>query len=297
MAVLRSMTGFGVASDALGATRVEAEARSVNHRGLQVKLRVPSELAPLEPDLEALVRAHCARGSIGLSLSIRQGAASAESGLIDEALLAAYVAAARVAAERCGLEAPRELSAFLSLPGVSGARAIEPERAEELALAAKRAVEAALAMLDTARLREGRALHADLAQRASLIEAAVERIRLRAPRVVAEWRERLARRMNELFVGASGAPREEDLLREAALFAERSDIAEELTRLAAHLQHLRELLVAREPVGRKLDFLLQEMHREANTIGSKASDLEIARDVVELRSEVDRLKEQVQNVE
>ncbi|MBK9385205.1 MAG: YicC family protein [Planctomycetes bacterium] len=295
--MLRSMTGFGVGSDAVGSIRIEAEARAVNHRGLHVKLRVPAELAALEPDLEALVRARCARGSIGLGLTLREGAASAESGLLDEGLLAAYVHAARAAATRCGLEEPRELAPFLALPGVAGARALAPERAEELALAAKRAVEVALAMLDAARAREGRALLADLEQRADAIEAGVARIRQRAPRVVAEWRERLARRMSELFSGAGGAPREEDLLREAALFAERSDIEEELTRLAAHLQHLRELLAAREPVGRKLDFLLQEMNREANTIGSKASDLEIARDVVELRAEVDRLKEQVQNVE
>lgn len=291
------MTGFGAASCEAGGARIEVESRSVNHRGLHVKLRLPSELSALEPELDALVRTRFARGTIGLSFAVRESTGVGSRGALDEELLAAYIASARAAARQVGLAEPTELAPFLALPGVAGASALPPERVEERCAAARRAAGEALRALEESRLREGAALRADLAARSSAIAASVERIAARAPLAVEAWRERLARRLRELFGESPGVPREEDLLREAALFAERSDIAEELTRLRAHLAHFEELLREREPVGRKLDFLLQEMHRESNTIGAKASDLEIAREVVDLRTEVDRLKEQVQNVE
>lgn len=295
--MLRSMTGFGTATCDAGGVRIEAEARSVNHRGLLVKLRLPSEFSALEPELEALVRARFARGSIQLSLGLREDLSGARAARVDDAVLRAYIEAARSAAHAAGMAEPRDIAPFFTLPGVAGSRPLSAEELELRSATLHRAAAAAIEALAASRAREGRALQVDLEQRAAEITVCVERISARAPHVIEAWRERLARRMRELFGDAPGAPRDEDLLREAALFAERSDIAEELTRLAAHRAHLSELLAEEDAVGRKLDFLLQEMNREANTIGSKASDLEIAREVVSLRTAVDRLKEQVQNVE
>ncbi|MBM3991370.1 MAG: YicC family protein [Planctomycetes bacterium] len=291
---MRSMTGFGSASRSERGLALRAEVRAVNHKFLQLKLRLPDELGALEAELEARVRERLERGAVNLNVALDSGVALAPIEL-DLALAQRYRELLEKLDHELGLGAKLGLDDIARLPGVFRSA---PDSA---AIAAARAVlfavvDAALDALREMREREGAVLARDLGLRGAAIAALVERIRARMPQAVRAHQEQLHKRVAELLgPGTSLAPG--DLAREIALIADRLDVTEELTRLESHLGQLQALCAKPTPVGRQLDFLVQEFLREANTIGSKCNDAQVAHAVVELKTEIERLREQVQNVE
>jgi uncharacterized protein (TIGR00255 family) len=291
---MRSMTGFGSASRSEKGLALRAEVRAVNHKFLQLKLRLPDELGALEPEVEARVRERLERGAVNLNVSLDSGVALAPIEL-DLALASRY----RELLEKLNYEL--RLGAKLGIDDIARLPGVFHSAPDSAAIAAARSVlfavvDAALDALGEMREREGAALARDLALRGSAIAAIVERIRGRMPLVVRTHQENLHKRVAELL-GPGTTLAQADLAREIALIADRLDVTEELTRLASHLGQLQVLCAKRTPVGRQLDFLVQEFLREANTIGSKCNDAEVAHAVVELKTEIERLREQVQNVE
>jgi len=298
---LQSMTGFGAgaaeAALADGSTlSVSAELRTVNHRHLHAKLRLPQEFSALESALEARLRERIARGSVQASFDCsRAGALPAIE--VDHDVAARYIAIQRDLGERFHLAPVAGVAEFLALPGVlvqsngQDDAAGDAAAAEAFAAALDRALDALVEM----RSAEGDALARDLTDNADAIAAIVADIERRAPGIVADRKQRLVERVAELAGDVSVA--EADLAREIALLADRLDLSEEISRLGSHLGQLRALLGGSGAVGRKLDFLVQEFLREANTIGSKCSDADVAHLVVDLKTHVERLREQVQNVE
>jgi len=287
------MTGFGAAQAGAGGIGARAEVRSVNHRHLQAKLRLPPEAGHLEPEVDALVKRALGRGAVTVVVHLsREGRAAA--GRVDGDVAAAYAKRLRAVSAELGLDSDVSLRDLLGLPGVVAARddAADP-RLDRLVL---RAVKAALGELLGMREREGAAMLADLRRHAGAIEKLTARIAKRMPTVVRAHQATLRRRVADL-VGDADSVASTDLAREIALIADRLDVSEELTRLEAHLGQLERLLVKGGAIGRKLDFLAQEFFREANTIGSKCSDAKVTHIVVDLKTSIERLREQVQNVE
>ena len=293
MATLRSMTGFGDATSFEADVHVRAELRSVNHRYLQLKVKLPPDLAALESDLEALVRKSLERGAVTLSVSVEAGATP--NVRIDRALAQLYMTELVALSKQLGLEDRPRLETLLALPGVVGTEADSGLREREARLV-RNAVRDALADLVTMREREGAALEADLRANAAAVAKESARIGKRMPKVVREHHKKLQQRMQELL-GGQVKLAASDLPRELALLADRMDVSEELARLSSHLGQWASLLDKGGAIGRQLDFLVQEMLREANTIGSKCNDAEVAHSVVEVKTRIERLREQVQNVE
>jgi uncharacterized protein (TIGR00255 family) len=291
--MIRSMTGFGAGRGAAGGEEIAVELRSVNQKFCEVKARLPRELAALEPALVRHVKDRLARGGIDLSLR-RAGPGGAMAPRVDVALAEAY---ARLYAElqaRLGLTEPLRLADIAGAEGVIrlDEREIDLEAARA---AAEKALGSALEALLAMREREGEALGADLEARLATVLSLVGQVEVLAPQAVEHHRARLAERVRELTQGMPLDPGR--LAQEVALLADRTDVAEEITRLRSHVGQARQLLGGKEPAGRKLDFLVQEMHREVNTIGSKSQHAELSGLVVSLKVEVERMREQVQNVE
>jgi uncharacterized protein (TIGR00255 family) len=287
------MTGFGAGHAGAAAEALDVEVRSVNHKFCEVKVRLPRELAALEPDAMKLVKERLARGGVDVSVR-RAGSAGGLAPRVDLALAEAYARVFEELRARLGLPGGPSLADVAAAEGVI--RLDEPALDLEAARAALRgALAAALDALVAMRAREGAALARDLAGRLDGVEALVARAAALVPQTVEHHRARLAERVQELSRGLPLDPAR--LAQEVALFADRTDVTEEVTRLGSHLSQARALLGGGEPAGRKLDFLVQEMHREVNTIGSKSQSAEIAAIVVTAKAEVERMREQVQNVE
>ena len=289
------MTGFGSASsEDGGGWALRVEVRSVNHRHLLVKARLPADFAHLEADVERLVRKELERGAVTVHLHATRLAAAAPA-TIDEALALRYRRELERIAAATGLEGVTRLETLIALPGV--VRVADPEGGAEgqgrrvLALLAQ-----ALEGLRGMRRAEGEALAADLAKHAVAIEKLVARIGKRMPGVVRDHQAALRRRVAELLQDGP-ALAVTDLAREIALLADRLDVSEELARLGSHLAQLESLLERGGTAGRKLDFLVQEVFREINTIGAKCNDARVAHWVVDAKAHAERLREQVQNVE
>jgi uncharacterized protein (TIGR00255 family) len=287
------MTGFGAGRGAAGAESIDAEVRSVNHKFCEVKVRLPRELAALETEVARIVKERLARGGVDVSLR-RASARGALSPRVDLELAGEYARAFDQVRARLGLPGPISLAEVLAADGVVTLeeRAVDLDEARAAVAAA---LDVALAALVQMREREGAALARDVEGRLAAVEGLAARLGEASPRAVEHYRERLAERVAELSRGL--APDPQRLATEVALFADRTDVAEELTRLASHVSQMRALLASGEPVGRKMDFLVQEMHREANTVGSKSQSAEAAAAVVALKAEIERMREQVQNVE
>ena len=291
---MRSMTGFGSAAVQDGALSVRVEIRAVNHRYLQVKARLPSELAQLETEVENWVKRALERGAVTVSVSVER-AAGADVAKIDTARARAYRDQLLQLADELDLDDNIRLETLVSLPGVVASPDELAAGADEARLVEK-TIKSALDALVRMREAEGQSLHADLTRNAAGVSKLLEKVGARMPEVVVEHHRALQKRVDELL-GGRDLVKQADLARELALLAERMDVSEELTRLASHLKQLDALLGRDKPVGRELDFLVQEFLREANTIGAKCSDATIAHTVVELKTLIERLREQVQNVE
>ncbi len=293
---MKSMTGFGAATREGPAGSVACEVRSFNHRSLKVSLRLPPALAGWESDFEGRVRDALSRGTIYGTFRLGRPKASAGP-LLDRGLARRYAEALADLGAELGLPGQPDLSLVAGLPGVVLAATDPAERDEAVGRTAEEALDAALKDLDASRAREGAALHRDFTSRLKRIEKALARIRRRAPRVSSAARARIGKRLEEVLAAQPRGTVQDAIAREVALLAERGDIAEELTRLHHHLGAFRSAASAKGKVGRRLDFLLQEMLREVNTIGSKSQDAAIAVAVVDMKVEVDRMKEQAANVE
>lgn len=270
------------------------EARSVNHRFSEILIRLPRDLSALEDRIRPLVQATIYRGRVEIVVSRDEGARKPRAVRADTDLAAAYARALREIAGAVGVGGDLTLTQFAGLPDVLR---IEDDRADVEGLwgALQPAVTAAAAALVTMRQAEGQRLAEDLVTRIMSLETHRAAIASRSRQVVQAYSERLRARLAEAL---GQMPIDEGrLANELALFAERSDITEELTRLASHLTQFRETLREDAAVGRKLEFILQEMGRETNTIGSKANDLEITRAVIAMKGELESLREQIQNVE
>ena len=296
--MIRSMTGFGRAAFQFENVSFDIEVRSVNHRYLDVKLRLPRTMQALEPELRGRIQKRFSRGKLDLSVSSPTGRAPAARVEIDIDAARSYLDAAGSLEAQGGVEGPLQVGTLLALPGV--ARIVEaelsPDAVREQLFAA---VDSALEALESMRADEGAALERELRGRVAAIEARAELIAGRSDEVQRVARERLRRRSEQLKQ-ETGILDEARLHQEIVIAADRLDITEELVRLRSHVAQFRAIVgeaAAGTPVGRRLDFLLQEFGREANTVGSKASDAPVAHEVVELKTDIERLREQVQNVE
>jgi uncharacterized protein (TIGR00255 family) len=291
--MVRSMTGFGQADGAVGALRVQVEVRTVNHRFFSPSIKLPAAFGRWEADVREAMRVRVARGHV--TLTARYERAESPAAGIDEARFAEVVAQLRSLRDRHGLEGAVDLAAVLRMPDVIAAPREDdtPGSAAELVAV----VEAALSQLDAARLDEGRRLTSVLEARIDEVEAAVSRIAARAPERLVAQRDRLRTSVRELCEGV--AVDETRLAQEIAIQADRLDVSEELDRFGSHLAGFRETLAGSsgEPVGKRLGFLLQELLREANTTGSKAADATILQDVIAIKEELERIREQVENLE
>lgn len=293
--MISSMTGFGAAECCENGVSYRVEIRSVNNRYFKASTKLPEHLQRFEGEIDKQLRGRMGRGSISYSLKVKDENAPT-SVEINKAALGRYVSVlAQVAAEH--KLASIDLAGLLDFPGVC-----EPVEMNEDLLAAQlkivqRLTNEAIDRLLTMRRTEGEALERDLAEQCAGIRDRIAQVAERSPLVVDEYHKRLRARVQQLMETSSVELDHDALVREVAIFAERCDVNEELSRLASHLDQFAELCAAPEETGRKLDFLAQEMLREANTIGSKASDAQVSRHVVEIKASIDRIKEQVQNVE
>lgn len=293
---MKSMTGFGKALARDERRDVEVEVRSVNNRFMKTQLRLARQVQALEPELETLLRSQIDRGSVTLAVRIEERAVAADFRL-DRGLIKRLHEESRELASELGLSAPDDLSAYLRIPGVLiEDAATHEDDAEALSALVRDAVSEALNGLVSMRETEGATLARDLRLVTSRISESLTAVRARAPEVVDAYREKLHQRLSAWVEERGATVEDADLLREVAAYADRSDIAEEMQRLASHLDQF-ESLLDEDGVGRKLDFLAQEMLREVNTIGSKSSDLTLAHAVVEMKAELEKLREQAQNVE
>lgn len=292
--MLRSMTGFGVGRAAVGDEELSVELKSVNHKFIEVKVRLPRELASLEPLVLRLVKERLVRGAVEVFVR-RVSTGSASLPVIDDALVAEYQRVFTRLAGALRVDPTVGLAQLISQPGVLRLedRQLDLDAASR---ALTRAVSGALDGLVAMRDQEGLATRTDLAHRLDSIERLVQEIQALAPRSVEDYQARLTSRLADLLRG--GTPVDpQRLAQEIALFAERTDVAEEMARLASHLTQFRALLGDSEPAGRRMDFLVQEMNREVNTTGSKSQSSQISTRIVALKAELERIREQVQNVE
>ncbi|MBN1269236.1 MAG: YicC family protein [Kiritimatiellae bacterium] len=291
---LHSMTGYGHGAATGSGVKIEIELSSVNRKQLDIHLSLPKELLTLEPWIQEEIHKALGRGRVtGQAVLTYFGAKRKSAIRVDEELAGAYVASLRRTAKRLGLSMDLSADFLLRLPEV--VRFEPPSLSLELLKdVSGRALRKALGELRRMREREGRELERDLKRRVKLLERFLGRIEKRAPEVARRHRGILAERLKE--AGAVMEEGDNRLLREVALFADRSDISEETTRLRSHLKQALALMQG-AAAGRSLDFLVQEMLREINTIGSKASDAMIAGSVVAFKAELERMREQIQNVE
>ena len=293
---MKSMTGYGRGDSSAKGVQLAVEISSVNRRQVEVAVSLPNELDSLEADLRKIVLASVARGRVSGRVTLQRPSGKANrSILINEAQAEAYKKALAKLADGMGLRDDLSLETILRLPGVMEAGEDEVDPVAMLPTL-KRALGQALGQLQDMRSKEGANLERDLAKRLASLRRITKRVAKRAPKVVEHHRTRLLERLAKADIDVADAD-DERFLREVVYFTDRSDISEELTRLESHFDQVDGCLISNEPVGRKLDFLAQEMFREVNTIGSKANDSEISQEVVTLKTELEKIREQVQNVE
>ena len=290
---MRSMTGYGRASAEIDGRQMTVELKSVNHRFLDVSYRMPRSLSFLEEEARRTLSARVFRGHVDVYISYQNLRDDARCVVVDKALLSAHLKALSEISEVSGAKVDATAVELSRLPDVVTVREAEEDREAVIALmreAMDKAIDELIAMRD----REGISMRQDLKLRADNIARSLEEIVNRSPETVAEYQARLQERLEGLLKNSVDESR---LVTEVAIMAEKSDISEEIVRLKSHLAQLHELIASNEPVGRKLDFLVQEFNREANTISSKSQDIPITRSALDMKSEIEKLREQLQNVE
>ena len=287
---MRSMTGYGKCQLQENAWEVTAELRAVNHRYLDVAMRLPRNLLFLEDGVRKGL-AKLVRGHVDVYITVRQLEGASRVVEADTALAVSYAEAAKAIAQATGAKDDLTVSQLLCLEGVT---TLNEAAMDETAVSAlcQKALEGAMAHLDDMRLREGENLRADLAEHLNNVAALREQVVTYAPKVVEEYRMRLTERLAKLPIEPVDPAR---LAQEVAIMTDKCAIDEELSRLMSHITQLRRYMDMQGETGKKMDFLIQEMNRETNTIGSKCSDAAIAQCVVDMKSEIEKLREQIQN--
>ena len=294
--MINSMTGYGQAQGEVNDVSYIVEIKTVNNRYIKTIVRLPESVAFLEEDIEKLLRKNLSRGVVNYVLRFKDTSANTLFD-IDETALQSVVEKLDKAGSSAGVQGTIDIGNLLSLPGIIQPASPDKKTAEQIRKAVCQISREAIDKVKQMRSAEGGFLEADLKKHCTAIAEDLERIRARGDVVLQEYAKRLKQRVNALLAEAKLKLNEETLAREVAVFADRSDISEEVARLDSHLRQFIQTCQANEQSGRRLDFIGQEMLREANTIASKASDTEIIRCVVDIKCRIDRIKEQVQNIE
>jgi len=290
------MTGYGEAQCEADGVSYAIEIKTVNNRYLKTIIKLPELTSFLEEDIDKLLRKNISRGTINYVLRLKDKSASTLFD-IDETALKAVAEKLSRAGSSTGIKGKIDLGNLLNLPGIIQPALPDKGKAERIKKLVVQISQEALDKLKQMRATEGGYLEADIKKCCTAIEKDLEQIRGRSAIVMQEYAEKLKKRVNELLAHAELKLDEGILAREVAIFADRSDIAEEASRLDSHLQQFEQCCNGNDQAGRRLDFISQEMLREANTIASKASDTETTRYVVDIKCQIDRIKEQVQNIE
>ena len=292
--MIRSMTGFGREHRIIGGREYLVEIRSVNSRYYEFNAKLPRAYMYLEEKLKTLIKGKISRGKVEISLSVYNISGKETAVSVNEGVVENYITALRAAGEKFGLMDDLTLSSvFRMTDAFNVVRAEEDE--EEIWAAVKEVAEAALSRFVEMRETEGEKMKADVLEKLGNIEAMIEKVCEYSPDNVRAYREKLTAKMTEIL--GDKQIDEQRILLEAGLFAEKTAVDEETVRLKSHFSQFRGMLDSPEPVGRKLDFLVQELNRETNTIGSKAQDIRVTRIVVDVKSEIEKIREQIQNIE
>jgi len=294
--MINSMTGYGEAQGEVNGVSYVIEIRTLNNRYFKTIIRLPELVAFLEEDIEKLLRKNLSRGTVNYVLRLKDTSANALFD-INESALRAVVEKLSRAASLADVEGTIDVGNLLSLPGIVQPASPDKEQAEKIKKLVCQISQQAIDKVGEMRAVEGKVLYDDLKKQCLAIQKNLQKIRARCDVVLKQYAKKLKRRADELLAQARLTLDEETLAREVAVFAERSDISEEIARLDSHLQQFVQCSQANDQAGRRLDFISQEMLREANTIASKASDTAIIRCAVDIKCRIDRIKEQVQNVE
>jgi uncharacterized protein (TIGR00255 family) len=290
------MTGFGDARCQNDRLSVAVELRAVNNRYFKIAMKCPEAYAALEAEFEKRIRTTVARGMVTLTVRVDR-IAGASRYRLNRDVLEHYWEQLHDLAERIHLAAPSDMSRLLQLPGAVSEQDIDESDREPGAALIRDALEEAINRLQEFRLAEGDSMQRDLQSNCEEIAAELKQVADVAPQVATEYRERLHARIGELLEGSKAALDEADLLREVSIFADRCDISEEVTRMRSHLSQFSEYIGQEKSMGRKLEFLCQEMFREVNTIGSKANNVAISYAVVTMKAAIEKMREVLQNVE
>ena len=294
MSLVKSMTGYGRAVETVNGREFTVELRSVNNRYLDCTVKLPRSLSFGEDAVKQAVKNTISRGKVDVFLSVRSEGAADVKVTLNESMVAGYLAAMKQMAENFNVKEDISVSLLSRMPDVFTVEKPEVDE-QQLLDDMLSVVNKALAGFDAMRTTEGKALENDLRSRGQTILSLVSQVEAGGAQTVLDYRTRLENKIKEVL--ASTAIDESRILTEAAIFADKVAVDEETVRLRSHLEQMNNMLTTGGAVGRKLDFLLQEMNREANTIGSKCSDVALSRVVVELKGEIEKIREQVQNIE
>ena len=292
--MIKSMTGYGGAKGSAEGLSVSIELKSVNNRYLDVSVKLPRTMLFAEEPIKAAVGRHISRGKVDVFVTVDQSSSDDMEVRVNEPLLKGYIEALSSAAEKFGLQNDMTVMSLCRLPDVLSTDRREIDSGA-LMTGITEILERALTEYDAMRLREGEKLRDDVLARLETISRLTGVVEENAPKTVAEYRARLEQKLQEVLATANID--ESRVLTEAAIFADKIAVDEETVRLRSHISQLRGLTNGESPAGRKMDFLIQELNREANTIGSKCQNADIAHVVVELKAEVEKIREQIQNVE
>ena len=294
--MIKSMTGFGRCRTVLHGREISVEIKSVNHRFFEFSCRTPKGYGFLDDKLKALVNSRVSRGKIDMFVTVGTAEDTPAEVKINHSLVSGYINAMKEISETYGIENDVTVTAISRFPDVytvSKAPENEEEITADVLEAASTAIDGFIAMREA----EGEKMKADILGRAEVILATVDEIDERSPQTVKEYEERLLDRINRTLQDYNINIDEQRVLTEVAVFADKVAVAEETVRLRSHFAQLSKIMESQTPIGREIDFIIQEMNREANTIGSKVQDAEIAHKVVKIKSEIEKMREQIQNIE
>ena len=292
--MIKSMTGYGSAKGNCCGLELSIELKSVNNRYLDCSVRLPRSFLFAEETVKSRVQSHISRGKVDVFVSVDSSAADDVRVRVNEPLAAEYIQAVQSIAQRFTLDPALNALAVSRLPDVLSVEKRDAD-AEEVSAAIARITEQALVNFDAMRDREGEKLREDISARLDTVENYVSQVEQRSPETVKEYRERLYKKMCEVLQNT--ALDEQRILLEAGIFADKVAVDEETVRLRSHVSQMRAMLETGSPIGRKMDFLIQEFNRESNTIGSKCNDSVVTGIVIELKSEIEKIREQIQNIE
>lgn len=294
--MIKSMTGFGRCRTVLHGREISVEIKSVNHRFFEFSCRTPKGYGFLDDKLKTLVNSRVSRGKIDMFVTVGTAEDTPAEVKINHSLVSGYINAMKEISETYGIENDMTVTALSRFPDVytvSKAEENEEEITADVLEAANTALDSFIAMREA----EGEKMKADISGRAKVILDIVDEIDERSPQTVKEYEERLLDRINRTLLDYNINIDEQRVLTEVAVFADKVAVAEETVRLRSHFAQLSKIMESQKPIGREIDFIIQEMNREANTIGSKVQDAEIAHKVVKIKSEIEKMREQIQNIE